>query len=354
MHKAKGLEFDTVILPGLGARHHRRPAAHPPLVAHPGSTGLPGIRKAGTPPFPGQTPEGQRPLTLPQGATMPSLPIKAPPCWPCPPPGVETTAMPCSPTWTHWRKAREDAERKRLLYVAGTRARNRLHLLIGLARKEETEGPGEFRPTTRTMAGDLQEALLRLFDEQPPPPLPARQRSARIQRFVNPVIHRVPADLATAQAARALWSPPAPEEGPLAVVCMAAGERARVLGLTVHRWLQEVAEKGPDAFSPEHIEALRPRTRRMLQFHGVPADELESLTVDVETALRNTLDDEKGRWTLERHKDAASELPLSLQEEGRTRSLILDRSFVHAGERWIIDYKTSRHEGANLDGRLPE
>ncbi|MDE0330119.1 MAG: hypothetical protein OXI78_13695, partial [Anaerolineaceae bacterium] len=63
---------------------------------------------------------------------------------------------------------------------------------------------------------------------------------------------------------------------------------------------------------------------------------------------------ETGRWTLELHDDAASELPLSLQEDGRTRSLILDRSFVHAGERWIVDYKTSRHEGGDLDAFLDE
>lgn len=146
---------------------------------------------------------------------------------------------------------------------------------------------------------------------------------------------------------------PAPEEV-RSPTYLWAGERARVLGLTVHRWLQEVADRGPDAFSPEHLEDLRPRTRRMLQSHGIPADELDSLTADVETALRNTLDDERGRWTLERHEDAASELPLSLQDEGRTRSLILDRSFVHRGERWIVDYKTSRHEGADLDGFLDE
>ena len=314
MHKAKGLEFDTVILPGLG-----------------------------------------RTIT---GGRAPVL------RWWQPPPGESSTLLAVPPSrrgndensvfayLDALAKAREDAERKRLLYAASTRARSRLHLLVGLARDKETQGPGEFRPTARTMAADLQESLGRLFEEKPPPPLPAKQRSARKQRFVDPVIHRVAAD----------WQPPKPPEPMVAAApeevqspsYVWAGERARVLGLTVHRWLQEIAETGPGAFSPEHLEGLRPRTRRMLQFHGVPVDELESLAADVETALRNTLDDEKGRWTLEQHEEAASELPLSLQEEGRTRSLILDRSFVHEGERWIVDYKTSRHEGADLDGFLGE
>ncbi len=99
---------------------------------------------------------------------------------------------------------------------------------------------------------------------------------------------------------------------------------------------------------------MRPRIRRILQYHGVPADDSESLSADVLIALSNTLADERGRWALERHDDAASELPLSLLEEGRTRSLILDRTFVDDGARWIVDYKTSRHEGGDLEGFLDE
>lgn len=322
MHKAKGLEFDTVILPGLGRKI---------------TGGRAPVLRWWEPP-PGES----RPGEGAGGSTL----LAVPPSRRGNDDAAEFAYL------DKLAKAREDAERKRLLYVASTRAQRRLHLLIGLVREEETQGPGEFRPTAGTMAADLQEALERLFGEKPPAPLPAKRRSARRQRFTDPVIHRVAAD----------WQPPKPPQPMVAPApeeiqsptYVWAGERARVLGLTVHRWLQEIADKGPDAFSPEHLEALRPRTRRLLQFHGVPADELESLAGDVETALCNTLEDAKGRWTLERHEHADSELPLSLQEEGRTRSLILDRSFVHEGQRWIVDYKTSRHEGADLQGFLDE
>ena len=322
MHKAKGLEFDTVILPGLGRNI---------------TGGRAPVLRWWQPP-PGERRSGEEDGISTLLAVPPSRR------------GNDEDSV--FAYLDALAKAREDAERKRLLYVAGTRARSRLHLLIGLVREEETQGPGEFRPTARTMAGDLQEALDRLFDEKPPPPLPKKQRSARRQRFVNPVIHRVAAD----------WQPPKPPEPMVAPApeevrspsYVWAGERARVLGLTVHRWLQEIADKGPEEYSPDRLVALRPATERMLQFHGVPADELESLTTDVETALLKTLEDERGRWTLEPHDDAASELPLSLQEDGRTRSLILDRSFVHKGERWIVDYKTSRHEGGNLEAFLDE
>lgn len=322
MHKAKGLEFDTVILPGLGrdVRGGRAPVLRwwqPP----PGESWLPAEEGA---------------------ATLLAVP---------PSKRIQDT----DPVYQYLdklEKAREDAERRRLLYVAATRARARLHLLVGLARDEDSEGPGEFKPSARTMAADLAEALRELFEREAPADLPAKRRSARKRRLVKPEIQRVPGGWAPPEPPAPMIAP-GPEETRTPSYVW-AGERARVLGLAVHRWLQEIAEEGPGAWPRERLERRRSRTRRMLQFHGVPAEELESLSADVETALLNTLEDETGRWTLEPHDDAASELPLSLQEEGRTRSLILDRSFVHEGERWIVDYKTSRHEGGGLEAFLDE
>ena len=223
---------------------------------------------------------------------------------------------------------------------------------MGLVRDEESEGPGEFKPSARTMAADLAEALRDLFEREAPGELPAKRRSARKRRLVKPEIRRVPDGWAPPEPPAPMIAP-SPEET-RSPTYVWAGERARVLGLAVHRWLQEISEEGPSAWPRERLETQRSRTRRMLQFHGVPVDELDSLSADVETALLNTLQDERGRWTLEPHDDAASELPLSLQEDGRTRSLILDRSFVHGGERWIVDYKTSRHEGGDLEAFLDE
>ena len=322
MHKAKGLEFDTVILPGLGRSIRGRTAPilrwwHPP----PGESRLPPNEGAST--------------------LLAAPPSKR---------GNDRDAV--YEYLDKLENAREDSERKRLLYVATTRARTHLHLLVGLAREDESEGPGEFKPAARTMAADLQEAFKDLFESERPDTLPARRSSVRQSRFVDPEIQRVGDHWMPPE-------PPAPRIAPSPEEIQSpsyawAGERARVLGLVVHRWLQEIAEEGPDAYPPERLDALGPRVRRILQYHGVPADECESLCADVLFALRNTLMDERGRWALMPHEDAASELPLSLLEEGRTRSLILDRSFVYAGECWIVDYKTSRHEGGELERFLDE
>ena len=67
-------------------------------------------------------------------------------------------------------------------------------------------------------------------------------------------------------------------------------------------------------------------------------------------ALRNITEDETGRWILENHEDAHSEYPLTGYIKHRYINKILDRTFVDSeGVRWIIDYKTGEHQGANLD-----
>ena len=40
---------------------------------------------------------------------------------------------------------------------------------------------------------------------------------------------------------------------------------------------------------------------------------------------------------------------------GERRKLVIDRSFTdREGRRWIVDYKTSGHEGTNLEGFLDQ
>ena len=71
-------------------------------------------------------------------------------------------------------------------------------------------------------------------------------------------------------------------------------------------------------------------------------------------ALTNTVGDERGRWILSReHREAHSELTLTGIANGRLTDAVIDRSFVDRdGTRWVIDFKTSRHEGGGLEAFL--
>jgi ATP-dependent exoDNAse (exonuclease V) beta subunit len=67
----------------------------------------------------------------------------------------------------------------------------------------------------------------------------------------------------------------------------------------------------------------------------------------VQEALRRTLADPRGRWLLSStHPEARSEWRLTGLYQGRVVNVIIDRMLVdELGQRWIVDFKTSTHEG---------
>ena len=61
------------------------------------------------------------------------------------------------------------------------------------------------------------------------------------------------------------------------------------------------------------------------------------------------ISDSNGRWVLSPHEESRSELRLTVSGDAGLEHLRLDRTFVADGTRWIVDFKTSRHEGARVD-----
>ncbi len=67
------------------------------------------------------------------------------------------------------------------------------------------------------------------------------------------------------------------------------------------------------------------------------------------TALKNTLAHERGRWLLGSHPEARSEYRIRTPD----RSYVFDRIIREVNStRWVVDYKTSRHAGANVEAFL--
>jgi hypothetical protein len=73
----------------------------------------------------------------------------------------------------------------------------------------------------------------------------------------------------------------------------------------------------------------------------------------VVTALTNAVTDERSRWVLGPHLLAATEYRLRGSIGGRVGTYVIDRLFHDKdGMEWLVDYKTSRHEGADVQGFL--
>jgi ATP-dependent helicase/nuclease subunit A len=65
------------------------------------------------------------------------------------------------------------------------------------------------------------------------------------------------------------------------------------------------------------------------------------------------LTEERGRWLLDpAHADARSEWALAGIEDGAIARIVIDRTFVADGTRWVVDFKTGAHEGADLGAFL--
>jgi ATP-dependent exoDNAse (exonuclease V) beta subunit len=305
IHRAKGLEFDTVIVPGLD----RLPRS------------------------------GPKPLLV-WKSLLPSGLLLAP---------IDATGAGDDPTYKYVReldREADDIEAGRLFYVAATRARQRLHLLA-CAKADEHLRPKE--PSKRSLLAKIGWQAREHFGEAPADAIAEPERMP-----IHDVLHRLPAGFALPKApASVKWT--APDEGRQEeeIEFSWAGETARHVGTIVHRWLQRIADDELRTWDAARIDALRSRFAKELERRGIPPRELKASTEQISVALKNAISDERGRWVLGPHPEARSEHRIRVTGAAGANTYIVDRVFRTAEDaRWIVDYKTSRHEGADREGFL--
>jgi ATP-dependent exoDNAse (exonuclease V) beta subunit len=232
-------------------------------------------------------------------------------------------------------------ERDRLLYVATTRAKKNLHLFVELKRNSN----GDIATPRK---GSLLERLWPVVESECNVFSGVTGTHETSDTWFQPKIRRF--DTA--------WVPPEPPpvlvfartttgREPQEVTFDWAGSDAMRIGSVVHRCLQFIVEQNDPAWSD--TEAII----RMLREAGVAAAALDASRQKVCSALQTTAASEEGQWALSAHLESACEYPVTVCHNGQTERLIIDRTFVAAdGVRWIVDYKTSSHEGGGLDGFL--
>jgi ATP-dependent exoDNAse (exonuclease V) beta subunit len=316
IHKAKGLEFDTVILPGLG-RYSQADA--PRLLLW-----LEYIDRS----------ENSQLLLAP----------------------IKESGTDSDPTYAYLRKiraAKAANESMRLLYVAATRARSNLHLLghteidlkSGTVKEPDSRSLlKRFWPAASSTFENAAALHRRTMVEKPevlplsPPGIPLRRLSASWRAVPTPPdIDWQPS---------ALIANPDEDTSRDHVTFDWATDLQRHVGIVVHAMLQ-------NAIDEDGFETRSSTIAAALSAHGLSGERLREGTLRVEKALRATATDPRGRWILRRHMEDQREYSLCGLVGGRVRHFTLDRTFVDdAGIRWIIDYKTGSHEGGNLEAFL--
>lgn len=130
-----------------------------------------------------------------------------------------------------------------------------------------------------------------------------------------------------------------------------AGTIAQAVGQVVHLELHRLARLG----LPREALAPRPQAwRRALLDAGVDDMHMPAALARTEQAIAGFARSElAGKLLDPSTMEAASELAVTLVSDGVVQSLRIDRSFIDRdGVRWIVDWKTSAHEGGDREAFL--
>src|ERR1700694_2144215 len=232
IHKAKGLEFDTVIVPGLDKGPGR---SDPPLF----------LWK--------QRPDG-------------SL-LLAP---------IRETGADKDAAYEYLKDLdceAEDTESSRLLYVAATRAEKCLHLLACLPPDEHGDPK---QPLARSLLSRAWPAAEEHFAAATEPMQVNETRRAPMPVTLKRLAHdiQLPPPLSSAR-----WKAPAEDRVAEEEIEFSwAGETGRHVGTVVHRWLQRMADDELRGWDARRIESSKKLFGRELHRRGVAPAELEQST----------------------------------------------------------------------------
>lgn len=286
------------------------------------------------------------------------------------------------------RRSREDAELRRLLYVAFTRARETLHVFAAC----ELQADGQLRtPTEGTLlraAWPVAEPLFALptQPEETITSTPARRgnllpfastkaaaeglaiaastsESEAIER--GPVVRRLPLTFDPLARFNNVESPRLPYIAASALPQAPSFQRpegsfaVRAFGNVVHRFLQQVSTNLAAGDDPDtllaNLSSWQPRLFAALRNEGLAPADSQRETPRALAALRNALADSTGRWILSAHRMDASERSIASLDSSLLRA---DRTFVASDAPladgddsiWIVDFKTTEQGARTLEG----
>ena len=304
IHKAKGLEFDFVLLPGLGKRH--------------------------------KSDEKQLIHWVTHGDHLLFAPISQA--------GEKDSEI--YEFLKRLEKVRTRYEARRLLYVAATRTKKQLHLF---GHTQETK-EGIVPPSPSSLmhlwdfVADEWEKEHACLKPSPKVSLEPENEAHCLQRL--PVNFTPPDPFPDIQTKPAL-DISEEEEVPFEW----AGTEARCLGNVLHRLFETIVNEGLDQWNERRAEQMAPVLKTALLAEGISPLKLEIMTDKGIRAIQNILKDEYGRKILKRYEIEDAELALSYTEGRSFRTKIVDRTFVDdEGIRWIIDYKTGERSGGDIEG----
>jgi ATP-dependent exoDNAse (exonuclease V) beta subunit len=307
IHRAKGLEFDTVIVPGL----HRTTGGIDQKLMRWEEVAFAGTaeRLVAAPIRRGRRGKG------------------------------EATLHDYLRTLDAERGANEDV---RALYVAATRTKRALHW-VGAARPKDeaiaVPPKGSFLQLLwPALHADFDRASLIEGNDTREDAAAFVPKLVRLQENTTPVKLRLTAELAASSATMVQ------EEE------IGGGRLAADVGTLVHAYLEMIARDGPNDWPADRVASLGAAMEVWFAQQGHAPNDSAAATKRVGALLRTTLESRDGLWVLAARPDAAAELALTSADKNGIVTQVVDRTFVEGGVRWIIDYKTAEIAEGALQG----
>ncbi|MDP2072209.1 UvrD-helicase domain-containing protein [Methylotenera sp.] len=303
IHKSKGLEFDTVILPGLGASIGGNHGDKPIVL-------------------------WEEVLVNPHHDHAQYELLAAPFI----PKGLRDKDKVSAYDYLESRESARDAnEDARVLYVAATRAERQLHL-VGIANKN---AKGEVSPTKNTYLDLLWPAVATVYESAEPPQQQVDTEDT-IANFTPRLVRlkqlQVPAVLQTKHSIAAT------SQNNFAAQPSLVQSLEADIGTLAHRYMEMIAQQGLAAWSAARIATLNPAMQHWLRQQGHAEKIAMEAGQRVQNLLEVTLQSEDGQWLLKARGEA--ELGITSMHNGEVKNYIVDRTFIENDVRWIVDYKT--------------
>ena len=328
IHKSKGLEFDTVILLGLGTATGGNSREKPLLLWEEVTT---------------------------EKKTEHHTELLAAPFMPK---GERSDALSVYDFLAAREKVRDANEDARVLYVAATRAERKLHL-VGFAAKNKDD---EIKPAANTPLALLWPTVSQYFEHSlENNALPANKQLVddianfspqlvRLNQLQVPVILQ-PQTTTSYSSAFNMLSKNNRVEASMADALNWYGDCGNFLniaadcGSLAHLYMEMMANDGLAHWPASRIDASTSAMQFWLTQKGHAKSEVMQAVFNIIAALKQTITSPQGAWMLESRPSRQAELSITtIDQNGEAEEHRIDLTFIEndrLGEtvRWIIDYK---------------
>ena len=237
-------------------------------------------------------------------------------------------------------KQAEREEIKRLLYVAATRAVKQLHLFVSPFKTSQVDAGSH---TGTSLQSFLQPVLTEICNQNDDFENNA-QTAENEARTLTHDYFRLPIDHQPATYDQSLGMD-VDETGNDLVEYTWVGVSARHEGTLMHEIICQMASGS----APDPVSNKKHWHNQLLSL-GMQVDQINDSLNKIQAVVTHMIEDSRAQWILDNtHSEPKNEWQLSAMVNNRLENVIIDRTFIdEQGVRWIIDYKTSTHEGANV------